>query len=142
MPALGFTTLKEAILTGKKVITVRKRAKDGRWASLQINDPLYLYWKLRTKACEKLFPDARPCIFKGGPITIEQFTESLATCDGFANLAQMRQWFSKTHKNHMTNGSGEFFIIGWQHPDPTVVHHFPLLPSEKICKFTYEEEEE
>lgn len=129
MPLLGFTTNKENIQTGKKVITVRKRAKDHRWENLQLGDPLYHYWKLRTPACEKLFPTPRPCTYKAGPLYPEAFTEPLARRDGFVSLNHMLAWFRKTHRKHLKQGTGDFWVIGWSHPDPSILYQFPILPN-------------
>lgn len=129
MPLLGFTTSPDKIRAGEKVITVRKRAKDRRWEKLQLGDPLFLYWKLRTPECEPFFdPPARPCAYKAGPIIPEDFTKSLARRDGFVSLNEMLEWFQKTHRQYLHEGPGEFFVIGWLHPDPTVRPFWPVLP--------------
>ena len=50
MPLLGFTVFKEKILNETKRQTIRKIRKHP----FQIGDVLHIYWKLRTKQCEKL----------------------------------------------------------------------------------------
>jgi hypothetical protein len=50
MPLLGFTMFKEEILSGEKRQTIRKLRK----IPVRKGDRLHLYWKLRTKQCEKL----------------------------------------------------------------------------------------
>jgi len=50
MPLLGFTMFRDKILDGSKCQTIRKLRK----ISILLGDRLYLYWKLRTKQCEKL----------------------------------------------------------------------------------------
>jgi hypothetical protein len=50
MPLLGFTMFKEEVLSGQKDQTIRKPRK----IPIKVSDRLYLYWKLRTKQCEKL----------------------------------------------------------------------------------------
>jgi len=50
MPLLGFTKLKSKLLDGSKTQTIRKPRK----YPLKVGDKLFVYWKLRTKECEKL----------------------------------------------------------------------------------------
>lgn len=50
MPLLGFTKLKEKLLDGSKTQTIRKPRKHP----IKVGDKLYIYWKLRTKECQKL----------------------------------------------------------------------------------------
>ena len=50
MPLLGFTKLKEKLLDGTKTQTIRKPRKHP----IKVGDKLFVYWKLRTKECEKL----------------------------------------------------------------------------------------
>lgn len=50
MPLLGFTVFREKIELGLKRQTIRKLRK----RPIKVGDKLYLYWKLRTKQCEKL----------------------------------------------------------------------------------------
>ena len=50
MALLGFTKLKEKLLDGSKTQTIRKPRKHP----LKVGDKLFVYWKLRTKECEKL----------------------------------------------------------------------------------------
>ena len=50
MALLGFTVFKEKILDGSKRQTIRKLRK----SPIKIGEELHLYWKLRTRACEKL----------------------------------------------------------------------------------------
>jgi hypothetical protein len=50
LPLLGFTKLKDKLLDGSKTQTIRRPRKHP----LKVGDKLYIYWKLRTKNCEKL----------------------------------------------------------------------------------------
>ena len=50
MPLLGFTKLKDKLLDGSKTQTIRKPRKHP----IKVGDKLFIYWKLRTKECEKL----------------------------------------------------------------------------------------
>ena len=50
MALLGFTIMKDKILSGEKRQTIRKM----RQYPVKISEILHLYWKLRTKVCEKL----------------------------------------------------------------------------------------
>lgn len=136
MPLLGFTTNPMQIRIGRKVITVRKRAKDDRWKKLRLGDPLFLYENPRSPQMQKLFHNARPCAYKAGPLLRCQFTEALAICDGFESLNDMCHWFQKTHKQYLTHGAGEFFIIGWLHPNPNLTHNFPYLPNMQVLAGT------
>ena len=50
MPALSFSLMKEKILDGSKRQTVRKFRK----RPIKVGDKLFLFWKQRTKECERL----------------------------------------------------------------------------------------
>lgn len=50
MPLLGFTKLKQKLLDGTKTQTIRKPRKKP----LKEGDKIFVYYKLRTKECEKL----------------------------------------------------------------------------------------
>jgi hypothetical protein len=76
MPLLGFTKLKEKLLDGSKTQTIRKLRKHP----LKVGDILHIYWKLRTKECEKL-GDAK--ITKIVRKDLSELTEEDAIKDGF-----------------------------------------------------------
>jgi len=127
MPLLGFTVFKEKILNETKRQTIRKLRK----RPIQEGDILHLYWKLRTKQCEKLghafcveeyrismsIDNGELCVLRypgcfGAGITRLKFKElwKLAVDDGFESIEEMKKWFKKTHSNL----DGETFqVIRW-----------------------------
>jgi len=76
MPLLGFTKLKEKLLDGSKTQTIRKPRKHP----LKVGDKLFIYWKLRTKQCEKLGEAVITNIVRK---PILEVTEEEAIKDGF-----------------------------------------------------------
>jgi len=50
MPLLGFTVFRKEIEDGRKRQTIRMARKHP----IKVGQDLYLYWKLRTKQCEKI----------------------------------------------------------------------------------------
>jgi len=50
MPLLGFSVFKNKLLSGEKTQTIRRPRKQP----IKVDDTLYIYWKLRTKNCQKL----------------------------------------------------------------------------------------
>ena len=118
MPLLGFTVFKDKILNETKRQTIRKLRK----RPIKEGDILHLYWKLRTKQCEKLghafctehfliymTKDVSP--FKTTyrlylkeddgqliPISTTKWVD-IAKRDGFKDDLEMFQWFDKRLPN-------------------------------------------
>ncbi len=121
MPLIGFTVMKDKVKDGRKRQTIRVLRK----YPIKVGDILYIYWKLRTKFCEKLREEK--CIDEfqiqmafyenwlnsGKPVwrvdriyydgSVRQLLdfeiEDLARKDGFDDALQMMRWFSKRHKD-------------------------------------------
>jgi hypothetical protein len=113
MPLLGFTVFKDNILDGSKRQTIRMLRK----YPIKIGDKLYLYWKLRTKQCEKLgeaICTEHFLIYMGKDESenkttyrlMKQVNETwvsvsttewvdIAKRDGFKSDLEMFQWFDK-----------------------------------------------
>lgn len=90
-PLLGFTKLKSKLLDGSKTQTIRKPRK----TPLKEGDKLFIYWKLRTKSCEKL---GEAVVTKIVTKEISDFTHEDAVKDGFNSLEELDQAFFKMHK--------------------------------------------
>lgn len=92
MPLLGFTKLKDKLLDGSKTQTIRKPRKNP----LKVGDILFIYWKLRTKQCEKL---GEAIVTRIICKEISDFTHEDAVKDGFKNLEELDQAFEEMHKD-------------------------------------------
>ena len=79
MPLLGFTKLKDKLLDGSKTQTIRKPRKHP----LKVSDKLYIFWKLRTKECEKL---GEAVVTKICRKNLLEVTEDEAIKDGFEKI--------------------------------------------------------
>ena len=79
MPLLGFTKLKHKLLDGSKTQTIRKPRKHP----LKVGDKLFIYWKLRTKDCEKLGEAVVTNIVRKNLLDV---TEDEAIKDGFEKI--------------------------------------------------------
>lgn len=78
MPLLGFTKLKDKLLDGSKLQTIRKPRK----IPLKVGDKLYVYWMLRTKNCEKL---GEAKVTKIVRKKLRDITQEDAVKDGFSD---------------------------------------------------------
>lgn len=87
MPLLGFTVFKEELLAGKKSQTIRLPRRKN---PLKIGDKLYIYWKPRTKQCEKL---GESVITDIKHLHLHEITGDLVTKDGFENKFRMDTFF-------------------------------------------------
>ena len=121
---IGFTVFKEKILSGEKRQTIRKM----RQYPVKISEILHLYWKLRTKVCEKLGEgvcnetfmvlisrstrilkvnmEMTDCEF----LTDEE-ADDLARRDGFRDQWEMRAWLYDKHPD--MNSMTMFQVIRW-----------------------------
>lgn len=107
MVAVGFTKLKEKILSGEKTQTIRRWSE--HYARLWPGAKLHLYWKLRTKECELLF--VTHLKHSIGPLKFSEFTEELAVADGFNNLAEMQEAFREMYKHA---DDQEYIVLVWE----------------------------
>lgn len=96
MVLISFSTAKEAVQVGIKNMTIRKLRK----YPIKKGDKLQLYWKSRTKECEKL-KDAY-CLFEAkltwGQMTSLKHRNVLAQLDSFKDWYELVKWFYSTHK--------------------------------------------
>lgn len=91
MPLLGFTKLKEKLLDGTKTQTIRKPRKHP----IEVGDKLYIYWKLRTKQCQKL---GEAIVTKVVMKALCKLNEEDAILDGFNNLHELIVALEEMHK--------------------------------------------
>jgi hypothetical protein len=108
MPLVSFSVAKESVLDGSKEMTIRALRKHP----IKVGDKLFLYWKNRTKECEKL--GEKTCLFEKAlswkKIGLVEYRNALAQLDGFWNWRDMERWFYETHGNPR----GKIFqIICW-----------------------------
>jgi len=92
LPLIGFTVMKDKILSGEKWQTIRPARK----RPVKVGDPLYLYWHLRQKDCELLKTVKCRETFRLPWVMIaDSITFSFP--DGFENPGEMREWFYKKY---------------------------------------------
>lgn len=94
MPLLGFTKLKQKLLDGSKTQTIRRPRKHP----LKVGDKLFVYWKLRTKECEK-FGEA--IVTKIQRKFIGKMTNRDAVLDGFNNRKEMLKALYEMHSEQV-----------------------------------------
>ena len=92
MVLLGFTVLREKLLDGTKTQTIRLPRK----RPFKVGDKLQVYWKLRTKQCEKLF-DA--IVTKVETKAIGDIDEEDAKLDGLDTVLDFRIAFFHLHQD-------------------------------------------
>jgi len=135
MVLLGFTMFCDKILSGQKRQTIRKLRK----RPIMPGDHLHLYWKPRTKQCEKLGEAiSRGRLFfitiqrLGDSIRIDRYLRpvksdyssfvtltdrqmrDLAKRDGFKNVFLLVETLSMLHSNAILDGNTFFQIIRWK----------------------------
>ena len=101
--------MKDKLLSGEKKQTIRPLRSDY-WLRFKKGDPVYGYWKLRTKECEKLFES----MLSENPFVIEgwQFTEELMIRDGFEGLMDgLENWFRPHYGNLYLQ---KFVVLRWE----------------------------
>lgn len=91
LPLLGFTKLKGKLLDGTKTQTIRRPRK----RPFKVGDKLYIYWKLRTKQCEKL---GEAIVTKVVRKAFYKLNKKDAILDGFNNLDELIIALEKMHK--------------------------------------------
>jgi len=87
---LGFTKLKEKLLDGTKTQTIRKPRKHP----IKVGDKLYIYWKLRTKECEKL---GEAIVSKVVRKQLGDINAQDAIKDGFLDIVDFQDIFTRMH---------------------------------------------
>jgi len=109
MPSISFSTLKNKLLNGEKKQTIRPRRTDY-WLRFRKGDPIHVYWRMRTRECEKLFESKLsedPFI-----ITMGDFTDELMRRDGFISVFDaLEKWFLP-HYGWVKDK--EFVVLRWE----------------------------
>jgi hypothetical protein len=105
MVLLGFTKLKDKLLDGSKTQTIRKPRK----IPLKVGDKLYIYWKLRTKQCQKL---GEAKVTKIVRKCVAAMTHQDAVLDGFTSLQELALALYAMHPD--VNEFSEFDIITFE----------------------------
>lgn len=106
MPAISFSLFKEKLLSGEKCQTIRKPRKKP----LKVGDVLHMFWKMRTKECEKLGITKITRIERKplGKLTLKQIQK-----DGFEDYAHFDVVFChEIHPN--VSMKDEFDIITFE----------------------------
>lgn len=97
MVLISFSVAKEEVREGIKEMTIRKLRK----RPIKQMDLLQLYWKCRTKECEKLKEEY--CLFEKkltwGEISALKYRNVLAQLDCFRDWYEMVEWFYSTHED-------------------------------------------
>ena len=106
MPLLGFTKLKQKLLDGSKTQTIRKPRKHP----IRVGDKLYIYWKLRTKECEKL---GEAIVTKTVRKKLEDITNEDAIKDGFADLFDFLYVFTEMHTDAYMDDEFDIITFEW-----------------------------
>lgn len=102
MPALNFQPrFADMVESGQKTQTIRKTLRG------KVGDTVYLYTGQRTKNCRKLgegrivsiqsISIQRDVVFLGDRLLSAQDNNFLAAADGFADSAEMFDWFETVH---------------------------------------------
>lgn len=94
MVLLGFTVLKEKLLDHSKCQTIRSPRK----RPFKVGDKLQIYWKPRTKQCEKL-GEARITAIERRRFEHLEFGDALR--DGFSNLKELQSTLLKMHHDKL-----------------------------------------
>ncbi len=110
MPLLGFTVLKDKLLDGSKTQTIRLPRK----RPFKQGDKLYIYWKPRTKQCEKLGEGVISSVIRK---KADDLNTTDAILDGFiaddygSSLWHLNNTLRKLHRE--LQGNTEVDIITW-----------------------------
>lgn len=111
-PLLGFTTLQRQLFSGQKTQTIRKPRKHP----IKVGDTVHIYWKLRTKDCEKVGDGIVTNIERKKIIDL---ADEEIWKDGFNDRGELYSWFYKTHGS--TYLSEWFDVITWEWPDQIMI---------------------
>jgi len=98
MPMLAFTKFRDKLLSGEKTQTIRLHRKHP----IKLGEILYIYWRLRTKQCEKLF-EAHCTSMDTHPFREIAYDETIARLDGFKDSEEMRACLTTMHPKLMTD---------------------------------------
>lgn len=122
MPSLSFSIFKEKLLSGTKCQTIRKPRK----RPLKVGDKLYVFWKLRTKECERLGESKIISIKK---IRLGDLTEEDALKDGFEE--ELRSPYSLLFNS--AKGTASLWFLH-KYPNVTYNSIFEIISFEPLKK--------
>jgi|Deesub1362A_J573_1020465.scaffolds.fasta_scaffold00348_26 hypothetical protein len=120
MVAISFSMFKDKLLSGEKDQTIRPYS-EKRYNQIKNAKRLQIYWKQRTKQCEKLFDAELVEIFKLASFKklyndylepfqhLRQNLDELAQRDGFECFHEMLYWFRKKYGSKYRDM--EFMVI-------------------------------
>jgi len=106
LPLLGFTKLKEKLLDGSKTQTIRKPRKHP----IKKGDKLFVYWKLRTKECEKL---GEAIVTKVVRKQLGDINNEDAVKDGFADIVEFQDAFTQMHPKAYWETEFDIITFEW-----------------------------
>lgn len=106
MPLLGFTKLKDKLLDGTKTQTIRKPRKHP----IKIGDKLFVYWKLRTKECEKL---GEAIVTKIVRKQLDDINNEDAIKDGFEDIVDFQDIFTRMHPKAYWETEFDIITFKW-----------------------------
>jgi len=112
-PLLGFTKLQRQLFSGQKTQTIRKPRKHP----IKVGDTLYVYWKLRTKDCEKVGDGIATKVVRK---QLWEINNEDAVKDGFDNLSDFDRRFHEEMHPHAAM-TDPFDIITWEWPDQIMI---------------------
>ena len=105
------------ILEGRKTQTIREARADGR-PHVKVGRPVKLYWRVRMPKAKKIELGLPHLIgvaevTRYEPIILEEVwdDEQNAVRDGFADLAEFREWFWDAYLE-----GDVYYVIGWEYP--------------------------
>lgn len=110
MPLLGFTKLKEKLLDGTKTQTIRRPRK----YPLKVGDKLFVYWKLRTKQCEKL---GEAIVTKIVRKQLRDINNEDAIKDGFVDIVEFQDIFTRMHSKAYWGTEFDIITFEWTHKE-------------------------
>jgi hypothetical protein len=106
LPLLGFTKLKSKLLDGTKTQTIRRPRKHP----LKVGDKLFVYWKLRTKECEKL---GEAIVTKVVRKQLDDINNEDAVKDGFADIVEFQDIFTQMHPKAYWETEFDIITFEW-----------------------------
>ncbi len=108
---LGFTKLRDKLADGSKTQTIRSPRKHP----FKVGERLFIYWKLRTKNCEKLGEGVVTSVVRK---RYRDITNEDAVRDGFVDIMSFCHAFEELHPD--LSSESEFDILTWEWTDKRI----------------------
>ena len=105
MPAISFSAFKGKLLSGEKCQTIRRPRK----RPLKVGDVLHVFWRMRTKKCEKL---GTTRIVRIERKRLAFLTDDDVRKDGFLDKKSLIAWFLEKYGSY--SKIAEFDIITFE----------------------------